>query len=303
MKKGNFFIFHSARPYIADVVKSEKRTKEESKMSNKKNDTLSAVWSTIVAIIAIILILLTLGVFALRFGDFLPEGTDIHIITPKDPSFEMRDDEIWETNAEIDIFSFKYVNGENVVTVLSQDGSDVIAPGTTSEYDFSMYNDGNMAMKYELSFSFTLSVKGEKTDVKIFPLSIRLKNSSNSYVIGDANSWKKLKTGEMGIYKGVLGASSYERFFLEICWEFDGNDELDTVVGSQSAKDPIDLKFNIHTFAETHTNPSTQGGIIVSEGVGQGANNEFGGMIRWELLMLILVLLVSCVVFLVMKKI
>ena len=100
------------------------------------------------AIAVIALLFVTIGVVALRIGNSLPDGTDIYFITPKHPDFDINDSEnAWQTNQKVSIFSSSYENGQNVTTVLSQNGDDIIAPGTVSIYKFCMYNNGNVAMR------------------------------------------------------------------------------------------------------------------------------------------------------------
>ncbi len=260
------------------------------------------LWTIVVAIFALLLLLLTLGIVALRIGNTLPEGKDIFFITPKNPGSHVEDkDGVWEKLEKVDIFKSEYVNGQNQTTVVSQKGDDVFAPGAQTEYSFCMYNDGNMALSYELGFSFTLKIAGLETDVESFPLSIRLSDTNGKYIVGSETQWVTLQADEIGAYKSILGANSYEQFNLEIEWKFEGNDQLDTFFGNVAEESTVQLSFNIHTYAEEHYNPAEQGGVIVNEGVDYN-EYEFGGMIRWEWFLILLALLAICVLYLVVFR-
>ena len=247
------------------------------KEREKKSLVIKPVWLAFLLIALVCMILLSLGVLALKIGNFLPENTDVIFLVPKEPSFETGDQEgVWETQTRVDIFSSSYVNGENQTTVLSQNGDTLIAPGTRSTYRFCAYNDGNMAMAYELGFSFSLSIGGAAS-AAAFPLSIRLSRTDGEYLAGDENCFLPLTSKAEWAYEGILGASSYEEFTLEIEWAFEGHEELDTALGIGAAKVPVNLQFNVGSYAQTHSDPSAKGGMIVA---GEEPT-EYGGEISW----------------------
>lgn len=268
-----------------------------------KDNTLKGLWTAIIVLFVIILSLLTVGILALRIGNTLPEGVDIIFIVPKHPGAHVEDkDGVWEKQTQVDIFSSQYVNGENQTTVLSQNGEDIIAPGTVSIYQFCLYNDGNMAIKYNLDFSFQLTIDGVESNADAFPLSLRMKDTNGKYVMGNEEKWVNLKAGKVGDYDGVVGASSYEQFTLEIMWAFDGNDKIDTAIGNAAAKSDVDLKFQIDSYAEESGNPSAQGGVVISKDAINYNEYEFGGTIRWELFAILLALLTVGVIYIVVWR-
>lgn len=291
-------------------VKHEKtlRTKEGTRLRriirrHVKDNTLRGLWTVIVVLLTIILSLLTVGIVALRIGNTLPEGVDIFFIVPKNPDFHIEDkDGIWEAQNQVDIFSSEYVNGENQTTVLSQNGDDIIAPGTVSTYKFCMYNDGNMAIAYDLGFSFTLTIDGVEKNASSFPLSLRMTRTDGKYVMGGEDKWVNLDAGKVGEYDGILGASSYEQFTLEIMWAFEGNDELDTALGNAAKNSSVDLKFQIQSYAEENGDSTVQGGVAISQDAIDYNEYEFGGTIRWELFAILLALLALCVLYIVIWR-
>lgn len=260
---------------------------------NKIEQRRAWIWIMLMTNIVFILILLTLSIIALRVNNVLPEDTDILFIVGKKPSVEVGDKDKWQAGKEVDIFSASYKNGEGVVTVLSDNGDSVIAPGTTATYEFSMYNNGNVAVFYQTDVSFILSIADIKQDKFDFPLSVRLKTQTDDYLIGDSETWVNVNEATKYNYVRVLGAYSYETFTLELMWAFEGgNDELDTMFGNQAVTDGIDLKFGINTYAEEHIDPTAKGGTIV-EGKEKA---EIGGTIRWLWIML-LILNVTIIIF------
>ena len=266
------------------------------------------IWIMLMVNIVFVLLILTLGIIALRVGNSLPEGTDILFIVGKNPSVEFGNGEYggggekWQAGKNVNIFSASYQNDSGEVTVLSQDGTNVIAPGVTTTYKFTMQNNGNMAVVYETDLDFILKIGEErKTDFE-FPLKVRLLNDRGEYLIGSEDTWVQVQDASLVHYPGSLGAMSYETFTLELYWEFDGgNDELDTLYGNLSDANGINLTLRINTYAEEHVDPTAKGGNQIEvEGT-----VEYGGTVRWLWLILLMInaaILVFYVAFLLNKR-
>ena len=159
-----------------------------------------------------------------------------------------------------------------------------------------------MAIAYELGFSFELKIGGEEKNASAFPLSLRMTRTDGKYVMGGENQWVALEAGKVGEYDGILGASSYEQFTLEIMWAFEGNDVLDTALGNAAAKSSVDLDFEIEAYAEENGDSTAQGGVAISEDAAQYNEYEFGGTIRWEWFLVVLALLALCTLYLVIWR-
>ena len=249
------------------------------------------VWIMLMVTLVFIVVLLTVGVIALRVGNYLPEGTDILFIVGKNPEVQVGEgsQKAWEAGKEINIFSSSYQNGQGQTTIMSGDGSAVVAPGFTTVYKFGMYNNGNMAVVYETDIDFTIRVGGEKQTDFYFPLEVRLKTEDGRYLIGGEDYWVNVNEAKVNQHVSTLGRSSYEEFALELRWNFEnGEDELDTQFGNQAVDGKgISLTLGINTYAEEHINPSATGGTMV-EGTSEG-ETEAGGTMRWIWVVLLMV--------------
>lgn len=238
------------------------------------------VWIMLMVNIVFVLLLMTLGIIALRVGNYLPENTDILFIVGKNPEVNVGDEEQkkWETGKDVHIFKSAYANGTDSPTVVSQDGTKLIAPGVQTTYQFTMHNSGNMAVIYQTDLDFTLKIGGEKQKDYDFPLLVRLKTQSGDYLIGDEDEWVNVSKATLSQHVSLLGAFSYETFTLELLWRFEGgNDELDTMYGDLSAERGVTLTMGINTYAEEHVEPEAKGGIPIEV----DGTQEYGGTIRW----------------------
>lgn len=255
---------------------------EKAYQGNPKFARKSWMWIMLMVNIVFLLLFITLGIVALRVDNSLPENMDILFIVSKDPEFYTDDDKgAWSKGKDIDIFRADYVNGEGQTTVASSDGTKVIAPGTETTYNFSMFNSGNMAVVYATDLDFTLIVGNEVVDGKNFPLQVRLVNSRGEYLIGSETEWVRVADATLDQHSSVLGASSYERLELQLRWEFyGGNDELDTLYGDLAAERGVSLTMGINTYAYEHNDPTAQGGIPISS-TEDSRPQEYGGTVRW----------------------
>ena len=295
---------------MSDNLKRKKQTKErgvtilstkeqhETLESYKAEQRNTYVRVMLMVNIVFILLLITIAVIALKVSNVLPEGSDIFYIVGKDPSLEItdQDDKKWRNEEYVDIFKTEHKNGEGQITVASQDGDKIIAPGTTTKYMFALFNDGNVALKYETDIDFSLTLNGEETHYSHdFPLLVRLSTDEDGgrYLMGSETEWVSVSKAKIDSYVSQLGASSYEHFTLEIKWEYEsGNDELDTLLGNLSAEgslaggDGVVVTMGINAVAEEHIDPEAEGGTKIQEN-GQPVDVEHGGTIRWIWLILL----------------
>ncbi len=263
---------------------------------------LKTIWILAVALFTILLLLLTVGIISLRIENTLPDGKDIYFLVPRNPESHFEDtDGVWEEHNLVNIFSSTYTNGENEMTVVSQDGDKVFAPGQNAIYSFCMVNGGNMAVRYDFQFSFVLKIAGKEANASSFPIAIRLTDTNGKYLVGAEEKGLSIPAGVAAAADGVLGASSYEQFTLNLEWEFEGNDELDTLLGNEATKSDIELTFTIDSYAEEHEDSRAQGGVWVSETSYE--DYEFGGQIRWEWFAILLALLAICTLYLIIFRV
>ena len=263
-----------------------KESMGESKQSTRKQ----WVYIMLMVNIVFILLLMMLGIIALRVGNTLPEGVDVLFIVGKNPSVDFEDSNEgggkWKSGKNVDMFKAQYENGEGTPTVVSQDGTKLIAPGTKTTYRFTMNNDGNMAVDYFTDLDFVLKIGNETVTDYQFPLQVRLLNDRGEYLIGNENTYEQVAKASLDQYRSILGAKSFETFELQLIWLFEGgNDELDTMYGDLSAEKGVTLTLTINTTAEESLDPTAQGGTKMEvEGT-----EEYGGTIRWLWLVMLMV--------------
>ena len=247
------------------------------------------VWIMLMVNIVFLLLLMTLGIIALRAGNYLPE-TDIVFIVGKKTDVAVGDGEKprWEANEEITVFETHYANGDNRITVESSDGEALIAPGTNMEYQFTMCNNSNVAVLYEIDLDMLVKLGGEvqgKELEEALPLQVRLTTGSGEYLIGEKDRFVRLSDALVVKKRLVLGAESFDTFTLELAWAYEGDDQNDTHLGDLSAEKNLTLSLDIDTFAEEHPDPEAVGGVKIDA----KKETEIGGSIRWVWMLLLMI--------------
>lgn len=256
--------------------------------ADKREERRDWIWIMLLVNIVFILILMTVGIVALRVGNYLPEGTDILFLVGKSPSVDVGEsqDKVWESGKNVSIFKTSYENGKGAVTVASQNGDSLIAPGVETIYKFTMYNSGNMAIVYETDLDFNLRIGDKDQKNYTFPLLVRLCTQDGEYLIGNETEWVNVENAVLSQHIRTLGANSYETFELHLMWQFEGgDDELDTLYGNDSASYGVNLTMGIDTYAEQHPDATATGGTLIDP----DAKTEVGGEFRiiWFIILMV----------------
>lgn len=177
---------------------------------------------------------------------------------PKNPGFEASDDNnVWSTNTQVEIFSVSYVNGEQIITVKSDNGDKVIAPGTENSYTFKLKNTGNVALDYtvEIDAYFT------PADITI-PITGRLNRYDGTWVVGGKDEYANVPVLDTATDSATLGAGKYTYYTLDWLWPFEsGNDELDTMLGNLATEQDLTFTIVIKTTATESSDPYDDSGI------------------------------------------
>lgn len=187
-------------------------------------------------------------------ADTTPQATQ----PPKKPGFEASDDNtVWSTNTQVEIFRVSYVNGEQVITVNSDNGDKVIAPGTENSYIFKLKNTGNVALDY------TVEIDAYFTPANIeIPITGRLNRYDGAWVIGGKDEYEKVSVLDTTVDKATLGAGKYTYYTLDWLWPFEsGNDELDTMLGNLATEQDLTFTIVIKTTATESSDPYDDSGI------------------------------------------
>lgn len=161
------------------------------------------------------------------------------------PGFEISDENtVWGTATEVEIFKVSYENGEGVVTVNSNNGDKLLAPGTENEYTFWLKNTGNVPVHYTIETEAYYS-----NNNYAIPVEVRMKDYYGHYLLGDQEKWDEVMRLNEISDSAALDRNSYASYTLEWQWPFETDDEYDTLLGNMAVDEDLTLTVVIRTIA------------------------------------------------------
>ena len=224
---------------MADEIKNQDNAKDpKNKDKQKKKWQLAKVTKLFWVALAILAVLLVLSIVILstrmyKYAKLSDDGGTIKISS--------------DTVRSLDLFAAEYKNGKGEIVVKSVDGTPVVAPGTSSQYTFSVQNEDQDALNY----CFTPVVE-QTGDMKI-PLEVRLLGPDDKYLIGGLDSWGTFDDfAKLEAFSGTLLKGEIKSYELEWRWLYErGDDAGDTALGN-AAEGAAGLNVGLDLYSETN---------------------------------------------------
>ena len=164
---------------------------------------------------------------------------------------------------EIQVFYAEY-GKDGEITVKSDFGDKVVAPGTENSYNLYVRNVGKVPISYilEAESHITVDVNGQQTEI---PIEASFYTPRSSYLLGGEESLENL--GKLDGVKDSSGLSPEHQAKYTLCWSwpFDGDDEFDTLLGNLAAEGEeltVKVAFNV----TAAYNPNAGGGSPITGG-------------------------------------
>lgn len=175
------------------------------------------------------------------------------------PDLEVSDQNtVWSTYTNVEIFRVSYVNSEQVITVNSDNGDKIIAPGTENSYTFKLKNNGINSIDYTVSFEAYFTPGNI-----IIPVTARISRYDSKWIVGGNDEYADTKKLTQVQDSSTLGGGRYTYYTLDWLWPYEsGNDELDTMLGNISVDSDLVFTVIIRTTATTNTNSNSNGGLL-----------------------------------------
>ena len=164
---------------------------------------------------------------------------------------------------EIQVFYAEY-GKDGEITVKSDFGDKVVAPGTENSYNLYVRNVGKVPISYilEAESRITVDVNGHQTEI---PIEASFYTPRSSYLLGGEESLENL--GKLDGVKDSSSLSPEHQAKYTLCWSwpFDGDDEFDTLLGNLAAEGEeltVKVAFNV----TAAYNPNAGGGSPITGG-------------------------------------
>ena len=165
---------------------------------------------------------------------------------------------------EIQVFYAEY-GKDGEITVKSDFGDKVVAPGTENSYNLYVRNVGKVPISYilEAESRITVDVNGKQIEI---PIEASFYTPHGSYLLGGEESLDHL--GKLDGVKDSSSLSPEHQAKYTLCWSwpFDGDDEFDTLLGNLAAEGEeltVKVAFNV----TAAYNPNAGGGSPITGGL------------------------------------
>lgn len=148
-------------------------------------------------------------------------------------------EQTWTTNTTVNIFEH---NDPRVSTDGTGSANHTIAPGTENNYVFSLNNDKEYAIKYNLNIS------GENDSEYEIPVMVQVLDVNGNSLSGDMKSIKELNSISSD---GNVKPYSSTQYQIRWKWDFEnGTDDYDTFLGNKAIDEEIACHINISVISE-----------------------------------------------------
>jgi len=158
----------------------------------------------------------------------------------------------WNSETWVDLFRDSYNS-----TAKSENGENIIAPGTSNFYGFTIKNNGNIPMDYSVSLKVDTYL-GEDETYSALPLQWRLLSGDGTAV----TDWKGYNERTEVLREATLAVQKQDNYTIEWRWAFEGDgntDEADTNMGNMAAEQSLGVNAAIYIYAEQNpNNPSEE---------------------------------------------
>ena len=133
------------------------------------------------------------------------------------------------TGGELELFKIEYSNEAGQITVQGANGQNVIAPGTTVDYDINLRNRDDVTINYLLTPQVTYL-----TDDPI-PMQVKLSDHYGNYLLGSDSEWVAVDELNGISHKGAIHQGEIFTYHLSWQWVFETGEEgdaYDTYLGN-----------------------------------------------------------------------
>ncbi|MGN1319961.1 MAG: hypothetical protein ACI4U6_02465 [Acutalibacteraceae bacterium] len=162
---------------------------------------------------------------------------------------------------EIQIFYAEYGN-DGKISVKSEFGDKVVAPGTENQYDLYVRNVGEVPISYVLEAQSFLTVNIDGKQIEI-PIEASFSAPNNNYLLGGEDNLEHLAQLDGVNDSSGLSPKHQAKYTLHWNWPFEGDDELDTLLGNL-ADEGEELKVKVAFNLTAVYDPDAEGGSPIT---------------------------------------
>lgn len=191
-----------------------------------------------------------------------------------------------EPDGSIELFRIEYENELGEITVQGANTDNVVAPGTTVNYDLRLRNQDDVV----IDFLMTPAVAFLTDDA--VPIEFKIVDSYGNYILGSDTQWAAATDMNELAHKGSIHPDEVFTYHISWRWVFevdDAQDAYDTYLGSQNGEIPPGVRVSVDT--QAFSNPTPVDNNHLTHLFGEGFGCCLCCWLVW-LLLLVVVLMV-----------
>lgn len=245
--------------------------------TKRKSKKRRSAWLLILLIVFAILFLLTTGIL----------GSQLYQLAARDQ--HTVDLGLGESGQTIELFRISYSNEHDQITVQSVNADNVIAPGTTVNYDIRLRNNDTTI----IDFLMVPNVDFWSDDV--IPVEFKIMDDYGNYILGSDTHWASSDDMNALRHKGSIHPGEIFTYHLSWCWVYEVSDEqnaFDTYLGNQQGDDLPGIVVGITTEAVASPYPAVKDTTHITHLCGESFGCCWCCYLVWLLLLVCLLLTV-----------
>ena len=250
----------------------QKNVDAENEKKEKKHHSV-----VLVILLVVILILFLLSTIIL--------GSRLYELTTRDQYTV--DLGLGEPEGKIELFRIEYSNAKGEVTVQGVNADNVVAPGTTVNYDIYLRNHDDVVIDFMMTPAVDFLTGDE------VPVEFKLVDSYGNYLLGSETEWVKPDDVNAMMHKGSIHPGEVFTYHVSWRWVFEVNqeqNEYDTYLGNQNREIVPGVRVGISTEAVANPAPVKSNSHMMHL-LGEGFGCCWCCYLVWILLLIILILL------------
>ena len=190
-----------------------------------------------------------------------------------------------ELDGSIELFKIEYQNELGEITVKGANADNVVAPGTSVNYDIRLRNNDDVV----IDFLMTPTVEFLTADA--VPVQFKVVDDYGNYIVGSQTRWANPAEMNELAHKGSIHPGEVFTYHVSWQWEFevsDGQNGYDTYLGNQNGEPGV--KVGIETQASANTDIATKDITHMSHLLGESFGCCWCCWLVWLLVLVCLLL-------------
>lgn len=193
-----------------------------------------------------------------------------------------------EPEGTIELFRIEYSNAEGEITVQGANSENVVAPGTTVDYDIRLRNNDEVVIDFLMTPTVDFLTDDE------VPVEFKIVDDYGNYILGSDTEWVGADGMNQLAHKGSIHPGEVFTYHVRWQWLFevsDEQDDYDTYLGNQDGEVVPGVAVGIETQASANPMPLKDNRHMMHL-LGEGFGCCWCCYLVWILLLVCLILLI-----------